>query len=104
VLGETFNGVEREVAASELWIGIKHDRDIDGVGDRAEIALDLRVLCRKMGLEDGQNAVDTEALVGFGCATALAVAVEATPTTTGTRPPAASIAAFTTISRRPRLR
>jgi hypothetical protein len=40
-----------------MRIGVEHDRNVDGVRDRAEIALDLRVPEREIGFENGENAV-----------------------------------------------
>ena len=97
-------GCSREAARStssvrslrwKLRIGVEHDRNIDGVGDGAEIGFDLRVLEREVGFEDGEDAVGAEPLVGLAPAsTASAVAVEATPAITGTRLPAASMVAL----------
>jgi hypothetical protein len=36
---------------------VENDRDVDGVRDRGEIALDLRVLEQKIGFEHGENAI-----------------------------------------------
>jgi hypothetical protein len=63
MLAEPRDHVEREVAALELRIGIEHDRNVDGVGDGAEIALHLRIPEREVGFEDGENAVGAELLV-----------------------------------------
>ena len=55
--------VERKVAALELRIGVEHDRNIDRVGDGAEVGLDLRVLEREIGFQDGEDAVGAEPLI-----------------------------------------
>jgi hypothetical protein len=78
---------------------VKHHRHVDGVGDGAKIGLDLRILEREIGFKDGEDAGSAEALVVRACATASAVAVAATPATTGTRPAAASIVVRTTAVR-----
>ena len=61
--GEPRDHVEREVAALELRIGVEHDRNVDGVGDGAEVGFDLRVLQREIGFEDREDAVGAELLV-----------------------------------------
>jgi hypothetical protein len=99
MLGEPRDHVEREVAALELRVGVEHDRDVDGVGNRAEVAFDLRVVEREIRFEDGEDAVGAEPLIVLACITASAVAVAATPATTGTRLRAASIAPATTAVR-----
>ena len=58
--------VERKVAALELRIGVEHDRDVDRVGDGAEVGFDLRVLEREVGFEDGEDAVGAELLIILG--------------------------------------
>ena len=52
-----------KVAALELRIGIKHDRNVDRIGDGAEVSLDLRILEREIGFEDGEDAVGAEVLI-----------------------------------------
>ena len=60
---EPRDDVERQIGALELRIGIEHDRHVDGVGDGAEIILDLRVLEREIGFQDGENAIGAELVV-----------------------------------------
>src|SRR5450759_2121799 len=55
--------VEGEIAALELRIGIEHHRNVDAVCDGAEVRLDLRVLERKVGFENGEDAVGAEFLI-----------------------------------------
>jgi hypothetical protein len=43
MLGEACDNVEGEITALKLWIGVEHDRHVDSIGDREEIAFDLRV-------------------------------------------------------------
>ena len=63
MLREARDHVERKVAALELRIGVEHDRNVDRVGDGAEIGFDLRVLEREIGFENGEDAVGAELLV-----------------------------------------
>ena len=58
--------VERQVAALELRIGVEHHRNVDRVGDGAEVGFDLRVLEREIGFENGEDAVGAELLVALG--------------------------------------
>ena len=85
VLGEPRDDVEGKVAALELRIGVEHHRNVDRVGDGAEVGFDLRILEWKIGFEDGEDAVGAERLIVHGLCDASAVDVEATPATTGTR-------------------
>ena len=63
MLAQARDDVEREIGALELRIGIEDDRNIDGVGDGAEIAFDLRLGEREIGFENGENAAGAEFLV-----------------------------------------
>jgi hypothetical protein len=45
------------------FVGVEHHGNIDSVGDSAEIGFDLRVLERKIGLEDRQDSAGAERLV-----------------------------------------
>ena len=65
MLGEPRDDVERQVGALELRIGVDHDGNVDGVGNGAEIALDLRVCEREIRLQDRQDAVGAKLLVGL---------------------------------------
>ena len=63
--GEPRDNVKRQIAALEIRIGIEHHRDIDGVGDGAEVGLDLRVFQREIGFENGEDAVGAESLIAL---------------------------------------
>ena len=65
MLGQTRDNVEREIAALKLRIGVKHDRNVDRVGDGAKVGFDLRILEREVGFENCENAVDAEFLAGL---------------------------------------
>ena len=64
MLGEPRDHVEGQVGALELRVGVEHDRNVDRVGDGAEVAFDLRVLEREIRFEDGEDAVGAEPLIG----------------------------------------
>jgi hypothetical protein len=65
VFSETRDHVERKIAALELWIGIEHKGNVDGIGNAAEIGFDLSILQRKIGFQYRQNAVRTKGLICF---------------------------------------
>ena len=104
MLGEARDHVEAEVAALELRIGVERDRQIDRIGDGAEILFDLRILEREIGFEDGKDAVDAELLIMPRLLDRIGVEVAPTPAITGTRRAAASTVAATIAARCSRLR
>ena len=93
------DAIKRKIRALELRIGVDHDGNIDRIRDAPEIGFHLRVGKRKVRFQNRQNAVGTELLIRDRLRQASDVEVEATPATTGTRPPAASIVACTTRER-----
>lgn len=101
--GEPFNDVEG-VAALEIRIGVEHHWDIDGVGNRPKVSLDLRILEREVSFTDGKDALGPEPFVAPGLGDRIGVEADATPAITGTRLSVASIVVRTTLSRCPRAR
>ena len=63
MLRKARNYIEREVAALKLRVGVKHNWNVDCIGNRTKIRFDLCVLEREVGLENCQNSVGTELLV-----------------------------------------
>ncbi len=54
---QALDRAEREVGALEAGIGVEHDRQVDGLGDRPEIGDDAILGNGEIRLEDGQDAV-----------------------------------------------
>ncbi len=66
--------VEGEIAPLEIRIGVEHHRNVDGIGNGAEVGLDLRVFEREIGFENGKDAVGAKAVDSvLACSTASAV-------------------------------
>jgi hypothetical protein len=61
---ETRDHIERQVGALKLRIGVDHHGNIDGIGNGPKIGFDLRVAERKIGFENGKDAVGAELLIG----------------------------------------
>ena len=57
MLAQPCDHIERKIAALKLWVGVENDGNFDRVGDRAKVRFDLRILKRKVGLENGEDAV-----------------------------------------------
>jgi hypothetical protein len=65
MLGEARDDVEREIGTLELRIGVDDDGNVHGIRDAAEIGFDLRIRQREVGLQDRQDSLGTEPLVGL---------------------------------------
>jgi hypothetical protein len=66
MLCEPADDIETEIGALELRIGVDDDGNGDRVGDGAKIAFDLRIGKREISLENGQDAIGAELLIGSG--------------------------------------
>ncbi|MEY9234755.1 hypothetical protein ABIF78_007078 [Bradyrhizobium japonicum] len=65
MFSEARDDVEREIGALELRIGVDDDGDVDGIRDAAEVGFDLGIGEREVRLQDRQNPVGAEPLVGL---------------------------------------
>src|SRR4030095_10736243 len=63
--GEALDDVERQIRTLELRIGVDHDGNVDGIGNRAEIGFDAAVGQREVGFEDCENPVGAKLLVSL---------------------------------------
>ena len=63
---EPRNDLDRQIRALKIWIGIDHDGNVDGVGDRAKISFHLSVLQREIRFQDREDAVGSELLIFLG--------------------------------------
>jgi hypothetical protein len=62
MLAEPCDHIERQVAALKLRVGVENDWNLHRIGDRAEVRFDLRILNRKVGIENGEDDDGSELL------------------------------------------
>src|SRR5262245_51397751 len=62
MFAEPCDHIERKIAALKLRIGVEGHGNLDRVGDRPEVRFDMRILERKVGLENRKDAVGAELL------------------------------------------